>query len=145
MKNFKKLLVASVASSLISIPVFANEGLTPSEMHDATLIFHHTNSEDQTMQLATLTDQEMRETEGAIIPVVLYGLGALAGGYGGGYGYLAGGGGNPYGFAGAVTAGAATGLIGPVRSISTAAYSFTSGFISGYVSTFSYFNTSPRR
>lgn len=144
MKNFKKLLAASVASSLISIPVFANEGLTPSEIHDATLIFHHTNSEDQTMQLATLTDQEMRETEGAIIPVALYGLGVLAGGYGGGYGYLAGGGGNPYGFTSAVITGAAGGLVGPVRSISTGLITFTGGFLSGYAGNFN-FSTPARR
>jgi len=86
------------------------------------------------LQLAVLSEQEMRETEGALWPRVVYhGLGGLAGMYGGGYGYLAGGGRSPTGFLVAAGGGFAAGAWSPVSGFRTAASTFGSSFTGGAI------------
>ncbi len=105
----KKVIIASLLSGAISVPVFAaNEN----DLADANLIFNMDNG--QSLELAVLSSEEMKSTEGAFLQ---YGLGGLAGAYGAGYRYLAGGGSNPLGFLGSVATGGATGFFSPIDGI----------------------------
>lgn len=97
---------------------------------DLHVLFDHAG---QPMQLAALSQQEMRETEGAWLPVVYRVGGGLSGMYGAGYGYLAGGGRNPYGFVGSAAAGFAGGVWSPVSGYRAAAGTFGGAFTSGAV------------
>ena len=71
-------------------------------------------------EMALLSDQEMKETEGEWWP------------------YYVGGGRNPWGFLGTALAGGAAGLWNPVRGYASGAAAFgtefTGGLVSGYVS-----------
>jgi hypothetical protein len=85
------------------------------------------------MQLAALSEQEMKETEGAWWPVVYRVGGGLAGMYGAGYGYLAGGGRDHKQFLQAAVTGFAGGLWSPVNAYRSAFYTFGGGFTGGVI------------
>lgn len=81
----KKITLAVVLSTALATPAMANE--TPETgLIDAQQVFHMEDT--QPMQLAMLSEQEMRETEGAVLPAwaawsfVNAGWGALGGGVG---------------------------------------------------------------
>lgn len=74
--------------------------------------------QDKPMQLAELSQKEMKETEGTWVANA---IGGIAGMYGAGYGYLAGGGRDPYKFAGAAFLGGVGGAFSPVNGIRSAA------------------------
>lgn len=63
-------------------------------------------------------------------------LGAIAGGYAGGYGFLAAGGDSPGGFLAAVGGGAAAGAFSPINGIAGAARAIGGGVAAGFVSEF---------
>lgn len=67
MKSLKNVFIAAVLSAATVMPVFANESqpLMQDNLADANLIFETDNA--RPMQLAVLSQQEMRETEGAVI------------------------------------------------------------------------------
>ncbi|NLY65038.1 MAG: hypothetical protein GX070_08825 [Alcaligenaceae bacterium] len=78
----KKAIIATLLSGAISLPAFAANG---NDLADANLIFNMDNS--QSMELAVLSSEEMKNTEGAFGPWgALSGLGIGAWSYGG---YLA--------------------------------------------------------
>jgi len=82
------------------------------------------------LAMQTLSDQEMVETEGAVI---LQSAGALVGGLGTTFGYWSSAD-NPT-FVGTATAffgGAAAGVINPIYGISTGARNFGGGFLGGF-------------
>lgn len=112
-------------SAAISVPAFAANG---NDLADANLIFNMDNS--QSMELAVLSSEEMKSTEGAFWQ---YGLGALAGMYGSGYGYLAAGGNSPWGFLGAATTGAVGGAWSPINGFRSAAMTFSGTFSTGAI------------
>ncbi len=69
----KKAIIATLLSGAISAPAFAANG---NDLADANLIFNMDNS--QSMELAVLSSEEMKSTEGAFGP-----WGAVGGGIGG--------------------------------------------------------------
>lgn len=121
----KKAIIATLLSSAISLPAFAANG---NDLADANLIFNMDNG--QSMELAVLSSEEMKSTEGAFWQ---YGLGGLAGAYGAGYGYLAGGGSSPWGFLGSMAAGGASGVLSPVNGIRVGVKAFGQSFVGGAV------------
>jgi len=121
----KKAIIATLLSGAISVPAFAANG---NDLADANLIFNMDNS--QSMELAVLSSEEMKSTEGAFWQ---YGLGGLAGAYGAGYGYLAGGGSSPWGFLGSVAAGGAAGVWSPINGIRSGVMTFGGSFSGGAV------------
>lgn len=134
--QLKHTMLALAAAGLLSTQAYASEApieaLQPAQAAafseaDLNALFDNAG---KPMQLAALSGQEMRETEGALWMNV---LGGLAGMYGSGYGYLAGGGRNPYGFMGAAAAGFAGGAVMPVNGIRAGIGAFGSGFSSGFV------------
>lgn len=62
----KKAIIATVLSGVISSPVFA---ASSSDLADANLIFNMDNN--QTAELSALSAEEMKSTEGAVIPLFL--------------------------------------------------------------------------
>lgn len=62
----KKAILATVFSSVISAPAFAANG---NDLADANLVFNMDNS--QIAELAVLSEEEMKSTEGALIPLFL--------------------------------------------------------------------------
>lgn len=121
----KKAIIATLLSGVISAPTFAASG---NDFADANLIFNMDNS--QSMELAVLSSEEMKSTEGEFWQ---YGLGGLAGAYGAGYGYLAGGGSSPWGFLGSVAAGGAAGVWSPINGIRSGVMTFGGSFSGGAV------------
>ncbi len=86
-------------------------------------------------EMASLSDVEMDETEGAsYYHAVRIGVGALYGGYSAGYGYYAGGGRSWGGFASTTLAGAAAGAWTPIRSFGSAIRGLGAGFSGGFAS-----------
>lgn len=79
----KKAVIATLLSGAISVPAFA---ASSNDLADANLIFNMDNG--QSMELAVLTPEEMKNTEGALAPWII----------GGGIGSLTGGGGYVYGW-----------------------------------------------
>ncbi|MEN9463992.1 MAG: hypothetical protein RL217_173 [Pseudomonadota bacterium] len=77
----KKIMIATLLSAVVSASVFADNS---NDLADAGLIFEMDNS--QSVELALLSSEEMKNTEGALAPWIIGGgVGALAGG--GGYIY----------------------------------------------------------
>ena len=74
----KKAIIANLLSGAISAPAFAANG---NDLADANLIFNMDNS--QSMELAMLSSEEMKSTEGAFGP-----WGAVGGGIIGGIGNI---------------------------------------------------------
>jgi hypothetical protein len=74
----KKVIIATLLSGAISVPAFAANG---NDLADANLIFNMDNS--QSMELAVLSSEEMKNTEGALGP-----WGAVGGGIIGGIGNI---------------------------------------------------------
>ncbi|MCX7599322.1 MAG: hypothetical protein N2512_10745 [Armatimonadetes bacterium] len=133
----KHSIVALVAAGLISVQAHAQEALpaSPAVFGEAelTALF---DSADKPLQLSALSEQEMRETEGAWWPVVYRVGGGLAGMYGAGYGYLAAGGRDPYTFIGTALGGFAGGLWSPVKGYRSAIGTFGGAFSSTALPTF---------
>ncbi|MDO5056922.1 MAG: hypothetical protein Q4E06_06260 [Lautropia sp.] len=99
---------------------------------DASTLFE---ASGKPMQVAALSSVEMKDTQGAAIPVALYhAAGGIAGLYGAGYGYLAAGGRDPYAFTTAVAGGLASGLFSPVRGFGSAALAMAGGVAGGAIS-----------
>lgn len=76
MKFFKTTLLAGVLSINMAAPVFANqapitEQIQPFTAADTQSLFEQ---DAKPMQLAALSQTEMKETEGAVAPIVVYGL-----------------------------------------------------------------------
>lgn len=74
----KKILIATLLGSVISSPAFAT---SDNELKDANLIFSMDADTNYSMELAVLSQEEMKSTEGALGP-----WGALGGGIVGGIG-----------------------------------------------------------
>ncbi|MCL7930879.1 hypothetical protein [Halomonas llamarensis] len=64
----KKAVIATLLSSAIAAPAFA---ASENNLADADKVFNMDNA--QTMELAALSSEEMEETEGSILPYVLFG------------------------------------------------------------------------
>lgn len=80
--KLKSTVVAGLLTASMAVPVFANEAVvTPLPQfttHDAQMLFEQ---DAKPMQLAALSQLEMKETEGAWIPFAFYYYGpAIAGG-----------------------------------------------------------------
>lgn len=74
----KKAIIATLLSGAISAPAFAANG---NDLADANLIFNMDNS--QSMELAVLSSEEMKSTEGAwVYHTARFGWGAVSGGVG---------------------------------------------------------------
>ena len=126
----KKVIVATLLSGAISVPVFASNG---NDLADANEIFSMNNG--QPPELAVLSIEEMKQTEGAWIP------NAIGGGIGfitGNYTYLA----NSAfdrnvtwswsSYARTVGTSTLVGAINPVSSIRGAATAVGSSFVSAW-------------
>lgn len=73
----KKAIIATLLSGVISAPVFA---ASSNDLADANLIFNMDNG--QSMELAMLSPEEMKQTEGAWIPNAIGGgVGFITGNY----------------------------------------------------------------
>lgn len=73
----KKAIIATLLSGVISAPVFA---ASSNYLADANLIFNMDNG--QSMELAMLSPEEMKQTEGAWIPNAIGGgVGFITGNY----------------------------------------------------------------
>ena len=88
MKKAKFTLFGSLLAAAIAMPALANGlpgvGTSPFTTADAAMLFEQ---DGRPMQLAALSDKEMKETDGAVVP---FAIGALAGGAVGGVGYAIG-------------------------------------------------------
>ena len=70
----KKAIIATLLSGAISVPAFAANG---NDLADANLIFNMEN--DQSMELAALSSEEMKETQGEFLPLLaIVGAGAIS-------------------------------------------------------------------
>ena len=87
---------------------------------------------NQNIKAVELSQTEMKETQGEWIPNA---IGAIAGGYAGGFGYLAAGGKDMKGYWAAVGGGAAAGAFSPVTGVGSAAAALSSGFLGAYTGT----------
>ncbi len=139
--QLKHVVVTLAAAGMLSAQASASETQVEAAIQPAQAAATFTDADisvlfevsDQPMQLAALSEQEMRETEGAWWPVVYRVGGGLAGMYGAGYGYLAGGGRSPSGFLGSVAAGFGSGLWSPVTGYRSGLAAFGSGFTGGAI------------
>lgn len=125
----KNVVLVLAAAGLISTQAYAADAGTRSGIDgqgqaafteaDTSSMFEQSG---KPMQVASLSSQEMKSTEGAAVPWVLaHAGGAIAGMYGAGYGYLAGGGRNPTEFRNAVVGGLVGGALSPVNGVRSAA------------------------
>lgn len=141
MKQFKHAAVALAMVGMLSAQANASEvqvqnlqAAQPIAAFSQTDIDAMFEQAGQPMQLAALSQQEMRETEGAMWHrVAWHGLGGVTGMYGAGYGYLAGGGRSPTGFLVAAGGGFAAGAWSPVNGFRSAATTFGSSFTGGAI------------
>lgn len=117
-------------SILLTVFIAQPTWASPLNDQDMAIAFTSSATSSDIGELALLSDEEMKETEGEWWPVY-HGLGALIGMYSGGYGYLAAGGRDYRGFLGSAFGGALTGAFSPVRSFSSAALAFGGGTTAG--------------
>lgn len=137
MKALKTSLTASALVLALASPFMADSiedsSAQPFDLSDHSLLF---GKGVAMMQFATLSQQEMVETEGDWWPVIYRVGGGLTGMYSTGYGYLAGDGRDPFQFFGAAATGFTGGLWSPINgyrsAISTAGAGFTSGALGGF-------------
>jgi len=118
------------------LAVFAAQPVLASPLNNDDMAFAFGDSfavSSDMGEMALLSEQEMKETEGEWWPVVYRIGGGLAGMYGAGYGYLAGGGRDPYGFLGSAAAGFGGGLWSPVTGYRSAFTAFGGGFTGGAI------------
>lgn len=78
-KAIDPVVLALAAAGLLTAQVHANESHAGFRQIDVNAMFEQV---DKPLQLSELSDQEMKETEGAVNP-----YGAIIGGAGGGFGY----------------------------------------------------------
>jgi len=144
--KLKQLGMALALAGMLSAQVHASEtameasplaaaSINAVTQDDLVALFGAEN-DAKPMQVAALSDAEMRETEGGWLPVAYRVAGGLAGMYGGGYGYLAGGGRDPRGFLGSAVTGFVGGVWSPVTGFRSAVTTFGAGFSSGALAGF---------
>ncbi len=121
----KAIILISLISSISTQYSYANQNT----VSDAYLLFNITNN-NPSIELAVLSPEEMKNTEGAFWQ---YGLGGLAGMYGSGYGYLIGGGSNPWGFLAAAATGFTAGVWSPINGFRSGLTTLGSGLSAGIV------------
>lgn len=106
----KKQMIAAVFMASFAVPAFADSF--------EVQVF---DTQPEKMKVAELSQQEMKETEGAFTitqtMVATHGIGALSGMYANGYAYLLAGGKDPDGFLGSVAGGFVGGAIAPAAGI----------------------------
>lgn len=142
--QLKHVVVALAVAGMLSTQAYASEAQVEAAIQPAQAVAAFTDADlqalfeasDKPMQLAALSQKEMKETEGAWWPVVYRVGGGLAGMYGSGYGYLAGGGRSPTGFLGSVAGGFGAGLWSPVTGYRSGLAAFGSGFTGGAIAGF---------
>lgn len=142
--QLKHTVVALAVAGMLSTQAYAIEVQVEAGMQPEQAVATFTDTDlqalfevaDKPMQLAALSEQEMKETEGAWWPVVYRVGGGLAGMYGSGYGYLAGGGRSPAVFLGSVAGGFGAGLWSPVTGYRSGLATFGSGFTGGAIAGF---------
>jgi len=148
--QLKHTVLALAAAGLLSTQAHASEMQVEAATQPAQTVAAFTDADlqalfeasDQPMQLAALSPQEMRETEGAYWLNV---AGGFVGGLAGAYSYMTSAalshqGPHPHnigwGLTRAIAAGAVTGAIRPVNSIGSAFRSLSLGVASGYGNAF---------